>query len=382
MRRIISILISAIMVMSMSVIAFAQEETVAGSLSAKSAILMEISTGKVLMELNADEKLSPASITKVMTILLVFEALEEGKISLEDKVTASQNASSKGGSQIWLKEGEVMTVHELLKATVIASANDAAVALAEHICGSEEAFVDKMNEKTQMLGMKNTHFENTNGLDDTAENHVTSARDIAILSRELISHKEILKFSSIWMDTVRNGEFGLSNTNKLVRFYNGATGLKTGFTSAAGYCLSASAEREGMELIAVIMGCESSQTRFAACKSMLDYGFANYALVKKEVTEDTAVPVKLGLAETVKAVPGEDTALLVDKAQVNSVNITVELEEEIAAPVSKGQRLGTMTIKAGEQILAQIPLVAQEAVPRLSWGDIFRMLLRQFFMAK
>ena len=355
------------------------------NIDAKSAFLMDVETGTVLYESNAHEKLAPASVTKVMTMLLIMEAIDSGKIRWEDTVTASETAAAKGGSQIYLKVGEAMSVSDMVKSIAVSSANDCACAMAEHIAGSESAFVDLMNNRAQELGMQDTHFVNCTGLDDdpNAKDHLTSAHDIAIMSRQLLkNHPDIKKFTTIWMDTVRNGEFGLSNTNKLVRFYNGATGLKTGFTSAAGYCLSASAEREGMELIAVVMGCESSQTRFAACKSMLDYGFANYALVKKEVTEDTAVPVKLGQAETVRAVPGEDTALLVDKSQVSSVNITVELDEEVAAPVSKGQRLGTMTIKAGEQVLTQIPMVAETAVPRLTFGQIFVHMLKAVFMAK
>ena len=355
------------------------------NIDAKSAFLMDVETGTVLYESNAHEKLAPASVTKVMTLLLIMEAIDSGKIRWEDTVTASEAAAAKGGSQIYLKVGETMSVTDMVKSIAVSSANDCACAMAEHIAGSESAFVEMMNNRAQELGMQDTHFVNCTGLDDdpNAKDHLTSAHDIAIMSRELLkNHPDIKKFTTIWMDTVRNGEFGLSNTNKLVRFYNGATGLKTGFTSAAGYCLSASAEREGMELIAVVMGCESSQTRFAACKSMLDYGFANFALVKKEITQDTTVPVKLGQTDRVNAVPAEETALLVDKSQVNSVNITVELEEEVAAPVSKGQRLGSMTIKAGEQILTQIPMVAETAVPRLTFGQIFIHMLKATFMAK
>ncbi|MBQ8766064.1 MAG: D-alanyl-D-alanine carboxypeptidase, partial [Clostridia bacterium] len=251
MKKIISLLLCVIMVFSLTVISFAQTETQAGELSAKSAILMELSTGQVLLEMNADEKLSPASITKVMTILLVFEALENGKIAFEDKVTASQNASSKGGSQIWLKEGEVMTVHELLKATVIASANDACTALGEYVAGDETAFVSMMNDKAKSLGMTNTSFENCSGLDDDVTNHYSTARDVAIMSRELMKYEKIKEYTTIWMDTLRNGETQLVNTNRLIRYYDGATGLKTGTTSKAGYCVTATAERDGMELVAV-----------------------------------------------------------------------------------------------------------------------------------
>ena len=354
-------------------------------IDAKSAFLMDVETGTVLYEENAHEALAPASVTKVMTMLLIMEAIDGGKIGWEDTVTTSETAAAKGGSQIYLKVGETMSVADMVKSIAVSSANDCACAMAEHIAGSESAFVDMMNQRAKELGMEDTHFVNCTGLDDSedAKDHLTSAHDIALMSRELLkNHPDIKKYTTIWMDTVRNGEFGLSNTNKLVRFYNGATGLKTGFTSAAGYCLSASAKREDMELIAVVMGCESSQTRFAACKSMLDYGFANYALVKKEVTQDTCVPVKLGQADTVTAIPAEETSLLVDKAQLSSVNINVELDEQVTAPVSQGQRLGTMTIKAGDQVLTQIPMVAQTAVPRLTFGQIFVHMLKTVFMAK
>jgi D-alanyl-D-alanine carboxypeptidase (penicillin-binding protein 5/6) len=257
--------------------------------------------------------------------------------------------------------------------------------MAEHIAGSESAFVDMMNQRAKELGMQDTNFVNCTGLDDdeNAKNHLTSAHDIALMSRQLLKyHPDIKKYTTIWMDTVRNGAFGLSNTNKMVRFYSGCTGLKTGFTSAAGYCLSASAQRDGMELIAVVMGAETSPQRLAACKSMLDYGFSNYALVTPELTEDTAVPVKLGNAETVKAVPNAQDSLLVDKAQRSAVTTQVELDEQVSAPVSKGQRLGTLTIKSGEQILAQIPLVAETSVSRLTFGDLFLHVFKQFCMAK
>ena len=354
-------------------------------LDGKSALLMDVSTGTVLYEKNSHEALAPASVTKVMTMLLIMEAIDSGKLGWQDTVTASDAAAAKGGSQIYLKVGETMTVEEMVKSIAVSSANDCACAMAEHIAGSEAAFVQQMNARAKELGMADTNFVNCTGLDDDPEanNHLTSAHDIAIMSRQLLKyHPDIKKYTTIWMDTVRNGAFGLANTNKLVRFYNGATGLKTGFTSTAGYCLSASAQREGMELVAVVMGCESSQSRFAACKSLLDYGFANFSLVDPQLPENAVVPVKLGTAETVTAVPAGEGALLIDKAQRNQVATEVSLEETVTAPISKGQRLGTMTVKAGEQILAQIPLVAQEAVPRLSWGDIFRMLLRQFFMAK
>ena len=348
-------------------------------LPAKGAVLIDAATGTVLYEQDSHTALPPASVTKVMTMLLIMEAIDDGRIGWEDSVTASETAAAKGGSQIYLKVGETMSVSTLLKSVAVSSANDAACALAEHIAGSETAFVGMMNQRAKELGMNDTNFVNCTGLDDDpeAKDHKTSAYDIAVMSRELLTkHPDIKKFTTIWMDTVRDGSFGLSNTNKMVRFYSGATGLKTGYTSQAGFCLSASAEREGMELIAVVLGCETSAQRFAACKSMLDHGFASYALINPQMEENIFVPVTLGKAKQVQAVPAADSALLIDKSQKNTVQIRTEVEESVAAPVSKGQRLGTMTVRAGEQILAQIPLVAAEPVDRLSFGDLFIRMLR------
>ena len=348
----------------------------------KSALLMDAATGTVLYEKNSHEKLSPASVTKVMTLLLIMEAIDSGKIGWNDTVTASESAAAKGGSQIFLKVGETMSVTDLVKSIAVSSANDAACAMAEHIAGSEAAFVSQMNDRAAQLGMADTHFVNCTGLDDSAEaaSHLTSAHDIAIMSRELmVNHPDITKFTTIWMDTVRGGTFGLANTNKLIRFYPGAQGVKTGYTSKAGFCLSACAKREDLMLIAVVLGAETSQDRFAACKSMLDYGFANYALVDN-TPEAATVPVKLGQADTVGAVPGGDTRLLIDKAQKNDVSVHIELEDSVTAPVSQGQRLGTLTIKAGEQVLAQVPMVAQQAVLRKTWGQIFMEVLKHIAM--
>ena len=329
----------------------------------KSAILMDMATGAVLYEQYAHEKLAPASVTKVMTMLLIMEAIDSGKIGWDDTVTVSESAAAKGGSQIYLKVGETMSVSDMLKSVAVSSANDCACALAEHIAGSEGAFVEKMNIRAGQLGMKDTHFVNCTGLDDdeNAREHLTSAYDIAIMSRELmLNHPDIQKFTTIWMDTVRGGAFGLSNTNKLVRFYPGATGLKTGFTSSAGYCLSATAQRDGLGLIAVILGSKTSQERFAGCKAMLDYGFANFALVKPELPAENSIPVKLGTQKYVTAVPGEDVKLLIDK----------------------GQKVGTLTVRVGDQVLRQVPMVAQDAVPRLTWWDLFVQILQKLAMAK
>ena len=351
----------------------------------KSAILMDMATGAVLYEQNAHEKLAPASVTKVMTMLLIMEAIDSGKIGWDDTVTVSESAAAKGGSQIYLKVGETMSVSDMLKSVAVSSANDCACALAEHIAGSESAFVEKMNIRAGQLGMKDTHFVNCTGLDDdeNAREHLTSAYDIAIMSRELmLNHPDIQKFTTIWMDTVRGGAFGLSNTNKLVRFYPGATGLKTGFTSSAGYCLSATAQRDGLGLIAVILGSKTSQERFAGCKAMLDYGFANFALVKPELPAENSIPVKLGTQKYVTAVPGEDVKLLIDKGQKDQVNIQVALEETLTAPISKGQKVGTLTVRVGDQVLRQVPMVAQDAVPRLTWWDLFVQILQKLAMAK
>ena len=352
---------------------------------AKSAVLMEVRTGTILSEQNAHEPLAPASVTKVMTMLLIMEAIDSGKIGWEDTVTASEEAAAKGGSQIYLKVGETMTVSDMVKSIAVSSANDCACAMAEHLAGSESAFVEQMNTKAKELGMNDTHFVNCTGLDDDPEaaSHRTSAHDIAVMSRELLkNHPDIKKYTTIWMDTVRGGAFGLSNTNKMVRFYDGCTGLKTGFTSGAGYCLSASARRDGLELIAVVMGSETSKDRFAACKSLLDYGFANFSLYTPVLQEGASVPVKLGKAESVSAVPAEETSLLVDKAQRNSVTTEIALEAYVTAPVSRGQRLGTLTVKAGEQVIAQVPLVAETEVTRLTTLDLMGKILRRIAMAK
>ena len=360
-------------------------EAAALEVAGKSAVLMDVATGTVLHEQNAHEPLAPASVTKVMTMLLIMEAIDSGKIAWTDTVTASEAAAAKGGSQIYLKVGETMTVSDMVKSIAVSSANDCACAMAEHLCGSEGAFVEQMNKRAKELGMNDTNFVNCTGLDDApdAADHKTSAYDIALMSRELLkNHPDIKKFTTIWMDTVRGGAFGLANTNKMVRFYSGCTGLKTGFTSGAGYCLSASAQRDGMELIAVVMGVDTSQNRFAACKSMLDYGFANFALYTPALQEGASVPVVLGKSARVNAVPGDEAAILVEKGQLSGITSEMTLDESVTAPVSRGQRLGMLTIKSGEQVLSQIPLVAEDAVERKSWGDIFVDLLRQLAMAK
>ena len=348
----------------------------------KSALLMDITTGTVLYEKNAHERLPPASVTKIMTLLLIMEAIDGGDLDWEDTVTASETAAAKGSSQVYLKVGETMSVRDMVKAIAVSSANDCACAMAELLAGSEGAFVEKMNRRAQELGMKNTHFVNCTGLDDdpSAKDHRTTAYDIALMSRELmLHHPDIQTYTTIWMDSVRGGSFGLSNTNKLIRFYQGATGLKTGYTSQAGHCLSATAQRGQMHLVAVVLGAGSSAERFSACRTMLDYGFANFSILSPQVGE-TQVPVRLGQEKTVRAVPGGDTNLLLEKGVKPQVKI--ELEESVPAPVSQGQALGSMTVYEGENILLQVPMVAEKSVLRLSFWDLFQMVLRRCAMAE
>ena len=380
MKRILSVVLAAVLVLGGLP---GRAQAAAPEVPGKSALLIDVATGTVLYEKNAKEPLAPASVTKVMTMLLIMEAIDSGRIGWQDTVTASESAAAKGGSQVYLKVGETMTVEEMVKSIAVSSANDCACAMAEHLAGSESAFVDLMNQRAKQLGMENTHFVNCTGLDDSeeAKNHRTSAYDIGLMSVELLkNHPDIRKYTTIWMDTVRGGSFGLSNTNKLVRFYQGATGLKTGFTAGAGYCLSASASRDGMELVAVVMGCETSQERFNACKALLDYGFANYAVVTPGLEGVQQVPVKLGQEAAVTAEIGQNSPLLMDKGQKADVKTEITLEETVTAPVSKGQRLGTLTVKVGEHILAQIPLVATQGVPRLTFGDIFKTVFKRMFM--
>lgn len=353
--------------------------------NAKSALLMDAATGTVLFEKNAHEALAPASVTKIMTMLLIMEAIDSGSIGYDDMVTASESAAAKGGSQVYLKAGEQMAVSEMLKSIAVSSANDCACAMAEHLSGSEGAFVDRMNERARELGMEDTLFVNCTGLDDSPEaaQHRTSAYDIALMSRELLTrHPDIKKYTTIWMDTIRNGAFGLSNTNKLIRFYPGATGLKTGFTSGAGYCLSATAQREGMELIAVTMGCESAKIRNAACKQLLDYGFANYALVSPDLEDVPSVPVVLGKEKDVSLELSGARQLLIPKAKKAGITQSVSLEESVNAPVEKGAVLGTLTVKSGGETLLEIPLSAAKAVEKLTIGDVFLMVLKRAAMAK
>lgn len=378
MKKILALLLAVVLCCSSFALGLSAEEgnpqKPGLQCNATSAILMEYETGTVLFEQNADEKLPPASITKIMTLLLVMEAIEAGKMTLEETVTASELASSMGGSQIFLKAGEQMSVRDLLKSVVIASANDAAVALAEHLSGSVEAFVAQMNDKARELGMVNTHFENTNGLDDTTKEHYTSARDVAIMSRALIAHPLILEFSSIWMDTIRDGAFGLTNTNRLVRFYPGATGLKTGSTAKAQFCISATAKRDDMHLIAVIMGAPTRDIRNEEAKRLLDFGFANYQLYKDSGAEFGEVPV-LGGKNNVCRVKNNDFSILVPKGSAGKVQKKVNLPNEIFAPIEAGEKIGSIEYTLDGKVIGNADVCASETVEKMAWTDILVRLL-------
>ena len=357
----------------------------APEIAAPSAILMEATTGTILFEKNSHQQLAPASVTKVMTLLLVMEALESGRISWEDTVIASETAAAKGGSQVYLEAGEEMSMDDMLKSVVVSSANDCATALAEHIAGSESAFVSMMNQRAAELGMEDTHFVNCTGLDDepNSAEHLSSAYDIAIMSRELLTHEAIRDYTTIWMDTIRGGEFGLSNTNKLVRFYDGTTGLKTGYTSSAGHCLSASAKRDGVEYIAVVLHCGNSGDRFQSARQLLDFGFANYTLALPDpAVEIPAVPVTLGMTEAVTPVPAEESAVLIEKSLQQGLQTQVETDPSVKAPVEAGQRLGTLRLSSGDTVLAEIPLIAPEAVSRQSWWDLTNLLLQRMLCCR
>lgn len=373
MKKVICFFICVCFMMQ-SVVVFAEGNTDLG-LNAKSAILMEKATGNILYESNPDERLPIASVTKVMTMLLIMEAVDSGKISLDDMVTVSENAMSYGGSTMFLETGEQLTVNDMLKGIAVASANDGCVAMAEHLAGSESAFVDMMNEKAKELGMENTHFMNTNGLDE--DDHYSSARDVAIMSRELMKHETIFNYTSIWMDTLRGGKFQLANTNKLIRFYDGANGLKTGSTSKALCCLSAAAKRNDMQLIAVVLGAPTSAERFASAKSLLDYGFANYA-VNTQITagdEVQKIAVEKGVDKEVGVVAGDSCSTLVKKGQEDNITKEIKIDETITAPIEAGQKIGTMTISRDGEVIADIDLNASSAVEKKGIG----LIIKDFF---
>lgn len=348
------------------------------TVSAPSAVLMHPS-GKVLFEKNAHEPLAPASVTKVMTLLLIMEALDSGAIALDDMVTGSAHAASMGGSQIWLKEGEQLTVDEMLKCIVVASANDCAVAMAEHIAGSEEVFVERMNARARELGMEDTHFVNCCGLD--ADGHLTTAYDIALMSAELIRHEKIFDYTLIWQDTIRGGAFTLTNTNRLIRSYDGMTGLKTGSTSTAGFCLAATASRDGLDLIAVVMKAETSGARSADITAMLNYGFAGFASVTPTPDRPLMpIPVELGTQAEVPVELGAAQPILIEKSRLGGLEKNIVMEERLRAPVAAGQQVGSMTVLADGEVLQQTPIVAAQDVPFLGVWGIFRQMLRQLCM--
>ena len=382
MKKSLSLLLSVLMLSAAVPQAGAAPAAEAGlNLSCTSAVLMEKETGAFLLEENAHEKLEPASVTKIMTLLLVMEAVDSGQLSKDDPVTVSAYAAGMGGSQVYLEEGEQMPVSEMIKCVTVVSGNDCAVALAEHLAGSEGAFVTRMNQRAQELGMADTNFLNCTGL--PAQGHVTSAHDIALMSRELIrNHPSIRKYTTIWMDSIRNGEFGLTNTNRLVRFYEGATGLKTGYTSSAHYCMSATAERDGMELIAVVMKSPTSNQRFDDAKALLDYGFANYAMVPVYPEVPLApVDVLLGVQAQVQPQLERDCRLLVRKGEEGQVTTRLSMAQDVEAPVEKGQTLGQLEVYVGDELRDAIPILSSQQVDRLSVPGIFSRMLRKLLMA-
>lgn len=402
MRRFLSLILSLCFLVLFSFSATAKEKTVSGEcditdlevplsetaetsavgtvldIKAKSAVLLEPNTGKILYEQNADEPLPPASITKIMSLLLVMEALDRGDFTLETVVNASEHACSMGGSQIWLEPGEGMTVHDLLKATVIASANDACVALGELVAGSEEGFVELMNSRAKELGMNSTTFKNCTGLD--AEGHLTTANDVAVMSGELIKHDLIKDYSTVWMDTLRDGKSELVNTNKLVRFYKGTTGLKTGTTSVAKYCLSATAERDNLSLVAVIMGGETSSDRFEGAKKLLDFGFANFSFRKIGADlKETEIPLLKAEKKTLKVKAEEEISLLSQKSAKNDIKRETEWNKNITAPIKKGQTVGYVNIYNGEENIGKIPIKAAENIKKMTFGLSFGKILKGLF---
>ena len=383
MKRFSALFLAVFLLPSALPAAHAQEGAQAPvlSLSCPSAVLMEKETGTLLYAQNAHQQLEPASVTKVMTLLLVMEAVDSGRLSLEDTITVSAFAAGMGGSQVYLEEGEQMSAAEMIKCVTVVSANDCAVALAEHLAGSETAFVAQMNQRAQELGMADTTFLNCTGL--PAQGHVTSAYDIALMSRELIlNHPSIREYATIWMDSIRDGAFGLTNTNRLIRFYQGATGLKTGSTDGALYCMSATAERDGMELIAVVMKAPTTAQRFEDAKTLLDYGFANYALVDVYPDSPLApIDVLLGTADQVQPQLARDCRLLVRRGEESQISTRLDLAQDVEAPVEQGQTLGTLEVYVGEELRDTVPILSAQQVDRLTVPGIFSRMLRQLLMA-
>lgn len=348
-------------------------------IDAKSALLMEASTGKILFAYNENEALPPASVTKIMTLLLVMEAIDSGTIKISDMVQASENAASMGGSQIYLKVGEEMSVEDMIKSVVVSSANDAAVALAEHVAGSEEAFVLLMNQRAEQLGMVNTHFENTNGLDDDTNHHLTSALDIAIMSRELLKHSTILNYTGIWMDTIRDGAFGLTNTNRLIKFYNGANGLKTGSTSKAGFCISATALRDGLQLIAVIMGSPTRDVRNEEAKKLLDFGFANYSYVEIDGKALEPLPVYGGY-DTICPISYGSFHTVIEKGRADKIETIIDLPEALSAPISEGDIVGRIIYKLDNEELGSTQITSSSNVPKITYFEVLMRMIKKFLV--
>ncbi len=365
-------------------ITFDATETVAGvgtalEIPAKSYILMEVNTGTILYESESHIALPPASITKVMALLLVVEAIEAGQLTVDTMLTASPHACSMGGSQIWLEPNEQMSVHDLLKAAVIGSANDATVVLGEALAGSEEGFVAMMNERAAQLGLTDTNFVNCTGLD--ADGHLTSAHDIAVMSKELIKHDMIKEYSTVWMDSLRNGESELVNTNKLVRYYEGCTGLKTGTTSGAGCCLSATAERQGLELVAVVMGCSTSNDRFNSARKLLDYGFANYTFITVTADRDKLqnIPVTGGVKDEVTPQCLDSKSFLVEKSKSKTLIVETELAETLKAPITQGQQVGVARVFIDGNEIGTVKITAKESIKKMTFAQSFRILLKNLF---
>lgn len=379
-KKALAIFFAMIFVLSLTISAFAVEiKNPTLELNGKSAILMDANTGTILYEKNSDERLHPASVTKIMTLLLVFEAIEANTLKLDDELSVSENAASMGGSQIFLEPNEVMKVEDLLKSVIIASANDAALTLAEHVAGSEEAFVEAMNKRALELGMSNTHFENVTGLDDDTENHLTTAKDIALMSRELLKHEKITEYTTIWMDTIRNGEFGLTNTNRLVRFYRGITGLKTGSTSKAGFCVSASAKRGELHLIAVIMGAESSDERNVSATKLLDFGFSNYEIYVNDNIATEKVKVYGGVKDFVD-IAYDKKEILINKGNNSKIQSKMELCEFVEAPIKAGDIVGKIIYTIDDECIGESDIYASENIEKISFWQYMGNIIKKFLL--
>lgn len=379
MKKILILLLATMLFFSNSFICFAKENDIVKEMedTSKSSILMCMDTGDIIYENNAYEHCSPASITKIMSILLFFEALDSKKINLDDKVSASENAVSKGGSQIWLEVGETMTVNDLLKAVIVASANDACTALGEYVAGSEQGFVKMMNDRAKQLGLENTNFENCTGLDDSTKNHYSCAYDLALIAKEVMKHDKVTKYTSIWLDSLRNGKTEINNTNKLVNKYKGLTGLKTGTTSNAGFCLCATAKRNGMNLVAVVLGCKTSAQRFSNATKLLDYGFANYEIIEPQVDLNKITNVKVinGKDKIIKPIIKKQNNKIMIKKGDNNIKYKYDIKKDISAPVKKDDVLGTISVVSNDKVIKKITLFSNNDIEKVSFLYIFTKML-------